>query len=95
MTTNDKNIKSVLEDLFKAYGWTDKMDGVKITNSWPKIVGGIIAKHTTNLYVKNRVLYVILDSSVLRNELHMERSELVKKLNKETGKKIIDEIVFK
>ncbi len=91
---NDQELKEVLDQLFKAYGWTEKMDGVKVTNSWGKVVGSIIANHTTNLYVKNKILYVILDSSVLRNELYMERSNLVKKINDEIGKKVINEIVF-
>ncbi|MBC8321887.1 MAG: DUF721 domain-containing protein [Bacteroidetes bacterium] len=91
---NEHTLKDLLQQLFDAYGWTEKMDGIRIVNSWEKIVGGIIARHTTNLYVKNRNLYVTLDSSVLRNELYMERSKLVKKLNNETGKKVIDEIVF-
>jgi len=90
----DSSLKDVLQQLFDAYGWTEKMDGVRITNSWEKVVGGIIARHTTNLYVKNRNLYVILDSSVLRNELFMERSMLVDKLNQEIGKKVIDDIIF-
>ena len=91
---NDSKLGNVLEDLFKAYGWTEKMDGVRIVNSWEKVVGGIFAKHTTNLYVKNKKLHVSLDSSVLRNELYMERSELVKKINTEIGKIVIDEVVF-
>ena len=91
---NESSLKDVLEKLFDAYGWTEKMDGVRIINSWEKVVGGIFAKHTTNLYVKNKKLYVKLDSSVLRSDLYMERSLLVKKLNDEIGKKVIDEIIF-
>lgn len=91
---NENNLGEVLQQLFDAYGWTEKMDGVRIINSWEDIVGGIFAKHTTNLYVKNKKLYVVLDSAVLRNELYMERSNLVDKLNKEIGKEVIDEIIF-
>jgi len=65
-----------------------------VGNSWEKVVGGIFAKHTTNLYVKNKKLFVFLDSSALRNELHMERTEIIKKLNSEIGKKVINEIIF-
>jgi len=90
----DSNLGDVLQELFDAYGWTEKMDGVRITNSWEKVVGSIFAKHTTNMYVKGKKLYVFLDSSVLRNELHMERTEIVKKLNLEIGKKVITEIIF-
>lgn len=94
MKENESSLKDVLQRLFHAYGWTEKMDGVRIINSWEKVVGGIFARHTTNLYVKNRKLYVNLDSSVLRNELYMERTEITKKLNMEIGRKVIDEIVF-
>ena len=55
---NESSLKDVLDQLFDAYGWTEKMDGVRIINSWEKVVGGIFAKHTTNLYVKNKKLYV-------------------------------------
>jgi len=90
----DNSLGDVLQKLFDAYGWTEKMDGVRITNSWEKVVGGIFAKHTTNLYVKNKKLFVFLDSSALRNELYMERTEIIKKLNSEIGKKVINEIIF-
>ncbi len=91
---NDHTLKEVLEDLFKAYGWTEKMDGVKVTNMWEKVAGKIIANHTTDMYVKNNKLYVKLDSSVLRNELFMDRSAMTKKINKELGKKVINEIIL-
>ena len=91
---NESSLKDVLQQLFDAYGWTEKMDGVRIINSWEKVVGKIFAKHTTNLNVKNKKLYVKLDSSVLRSDLYMERSQIVKKLNDEIGKKVIDEIIF-
>lgn len=90
----DNKLSDVMQKLFDAYGWTEKMDGVRIINSWEKVVGSIFAKHTTNIYVKNKKLHVFLDSSVLRNELYMERTEIVKKLNFEIGKKVINEIIF-
>ncbi len=94
-SNNENKLNDVLQKLFDAYGWTEKMDGIRIINMWETVVGGIISKHTTNLYVKNKILYVIVDSSVLRNELYMKRSSIVKELNKEVGKKVINEIVFK
>jgi predicted nucleic acid-binding Zn ribbon protein len=92
---NTHSLKSVIMQLLKAYRWEDKLDSVDLANSWEKVVGGIFAKHTTNLYVKNRVLYVSLDSSVLRNELHMARSKIVTMINEEVGKDLIDEIVLR
>jgi len=92
---NDHNLKELIERLMKAYRWEDKLDAVRVKDSWDKVVGGIFTKHTTRLYVKNRVLYVSLDSSVLRNELHMARSKVVDAINKELGGKVIDDLVLR
>lgn len=94
-TNHDHSLKELIEKLINAYRWNDKLDAVDVTATWEKVVGGIFAKHTTNLFVKNRILYVKLDSSVLRNELHMARTKIKDMINKELGKKVIDEIVLR
>jgi len=54
----------------------------------------MVAKNTRNLYIRNRILYVRVNSSALRNELHYARSRILKALNKEAGANVIDEIVI-
>lgn len=94
-TNHNHNLKELLEKLIDSYRWRDKLDAVDVNTSWENVVGRIFAKHTTGLYVKNRVLYVNLDSSALRNELHMERTKIRDMINKDLGKKVIDEIVLR
>ena len=91
----DHTLKEVISDLINAYRWKDDLDLVKLGNSWDKIVGKIIARHTQNLKVKNRILYINVDSSVIRNELMFARSKLIDSINKEMGRKMIDDIVLK
>ena len=54
-----------------------------------------ITKYTSNLYIKNQILYVHLTSSVLRQELMMGRDLLVKNLNKQVGAQVIVNIIFR
>ena len=91
----DHTLKEVISDLINAYRWKDDLDLVKLGNSWDKIVGKIIARHTQNLKVKNRILYINVDSSVIRNELMLARSKLIDSINKEMGRKMIDDIVLR
>lgn len=91
----DHTLKEVMEELLKAYKWEEKLDVVKLKKSWDSIVGKIIAKHTTHLDVRNRVLYVKLDSSVIRNELLLARSKIVDAINKEMGYKMVDELALR
>jgi predicted nucleic acid-binding Zn ribbon protein len=92
---NDFTLKEVIERLLKVYSWDTHLDEAKLKDSWEKVVGGIIGKHTVSLVVKNRTLYVSLDSSVIRNELLMSRSKIVQMLNDEVGKKVIDDMVLR
>jgi predicted nucleic acid-binding Zn ribbon protein len=94
-SNNDYSLKEVIEQLVKAYGIGQKLDEAALLNAWDSVVGKLFARHTLNLSIKNRVLYVKMDSSVIRNELMMARSKLVDLLNKEAGKTVIDDIVFR
>ncbi len=92
---NEYSIKEVLEAFVKAYRMEDKLNETQLINSWDKVVGAIFANHTQHLSVKNKILYVKLDSAALRNELMMARSKLVEMLNAEMGQKIIEDIVLR
>ena len=89
------SLQEVLEQLIKSYRWSGKIDEQKIIDSWRTVVGNMINNHTTNLQVKEKTLFVSLDSSALRSELMMARSKIVDSLNKEAGSKIVDDIVFR
>ncbi len=92
---NEYSLKEVIEQLIKAYRMEAKLDETQLIGSWEKVVGGIFAKHTEHLSIKNKILFVKMDSAVLRSELVMARSKLVEMLNKESGKKVIEDIVFR
>ena len=87
-----------LGDLIKAFytqhKGPDYVDELKIINSWPKMVGPFIAKHTIDLSIRNKVLFVRVDSDSLRNELSYSKSLLLKNLNEVVGKEAISEIVL-
>jgi len=89
------SLQEVLEQLIKAYRWNGKIDEQKIIDSWRTVVGNMIDNHTTKLQVKEKTLFVSLDSSALRNELMMARSKIVDSLNKEACSKIVEDIVFR
>lgn len=92
---NTYELKELLQQLVKAYRWSGKMDEMKVRDSWEKVVGKMIDRHTTEVHLKGTTLFVKLDSSALRNELMMARSKIAESINKEIGKKVIDDIIFR
>jgi hypothetical protein len=58
-------------------------------------MGSNVNSYTNEVILKNKTLYVNLNSSVLRQELSFGKQKIVDLLNKELGKKIIQKIVLR
>jgi predicted nucleic acid-binding Zn ribbon protein len=93
--SNDHTLKEVLNEMLKEYRLSDKLMELKLVDWWPKIVGKLIAKHTTGIYLRNKKLYVTLDNAAIREELLYAKTKLLKSLNKHAGDNLIEEIIFK
>jgi predicted nucleic acid-binding Zn ribbon protein len=89
------SLAEAMKDYIKEMNLEGKLNEVGIINSWEETVGKAIASRTTKLYIKDQVLYVSLNSSVVRNELLMLRQALKEKLNEKAGVEVIRDIVLR
>ena len=89
------SIADALSDYIKEMNFEGKINEMGVINSWESIVGKSIAIHTKKLYIKSGVLYVHLNSSVVRNELHMLKQPLMRKINEKAGSEVINDIVLR
>lgn len=92
--TNNQSLKDVIEELINTYRIGDKLNQTNVISLWDSVVGKMIARDTTHLYIKHRILYVKLNSPALREELGYARTKLIKSLNKAAGDEVIDDIAF-
>jgi predicted nucleic acid-binding Zn ribbon protein len=90
-----QNISEVIAALLKANGLEDKLAETRLIRSWEELLGKGIARLTKGLYIKNRILFVTLSSSIARSELSMIKKDLLIRLNEKAGKCVIDDIVLK
>ncbi len=61
---------------------------------WDSVVGKEIAKQTEPTKITRGILFVKVKDSVWRNELQYFKNEIIEKLNKRIGKKVIEDIKF-
>ena len=87
-------LKVAIEAFLDQYHLRDKLNQAKVIEAWEKVVGEMIARNTSHLAIRRKVLYVKVSSAALRNELMYARQKIVKALNKEAGADVIDEIVL-
>jgi len=93
--SNTQPLGDVIHDYLKSLDIDNKLQEIRLIDNWPKVVGLSVAKKTDRLFIKNRVLFVFLNSSIVRSELLRIREGLIKALNDQAGLKLIDEIVFR
>lgn len=84
-------IRQVLGDLHLDRPLNEK----RLIDAWPMVLGKNIVQYTSELSIRNRVLYVSLTSSVLRHDLFLSREEIKRSLNKHVGVEVIVDIVFR
>jgi len=87
-------LRSAIEEFLKTFRLQDKLYETRVLHSWEKIVGTIVAKHTLNLSIRKKILYVKVDSAALRSELMFAREKIISGLNQEAGTSVIEDIVF-
>lgn len=91
---NTEKLGDVIRKLLRQEGLETPLNEHRLIESWRDVVGQAIYKYTTNLYIKNQVLYVNISSSVVRQELQMGREILIKNLNAQVGSQVIVDIKF-
>lgn len=93
--SKSQKIDELVKIFLKEQGLDVKLKELELIKAWEKVIGKNVSNATTNLYVKNRKLFVQVRSSIVRNELMLIKTGLIQALNKEVGEKIIDDIVVR
>jgi predicted nucleic acid-binding Zn ribbon protein len=91
---NDKSMKEAIEQMLQVYKIKQRFDETGIAAAWPNLVGKPVANRTKELFVHNKKLYLRIESSVIKNELMLMRSQIIEKINEEANWTLVDEIIF-
>jgi len=89
------SLAEAIKDYIREMNFEGKLAEINLVNSWEEIVGKAISSRTSKVYIKDHILYIHLNSSVVRNELLMLREALKEKLNEKAGSELIRDIILK
>ncbi len=93
--SNEQSLKDILKDFFTVYKLNNKVNDARIQTCWEAVMGKTIAKHTDNLFAKNGILYLRIDSSSLKQELFFRREKIIERINEHLGEPYLKEVVFR
>lgn len=87
-------LKKAIKKAVKKTGIDSALKQESAVLFWGEIVGGVISSATEAVGVEKGVLTIKTDSPTWRQELHMQKNEIIKKINKKIGSKAIKDIRF-
>ncbi|WP_247231859.1 DUF721 domain-containing protein [Telluribacter sp. SYSU D00476] len=87
-------LKEAIEQMLSAYKLNTSFNETYLTAHWDKIMGHTIASRTTKVYVKDRTLFLQIESAPLRDELVRAKHKIIELINREMKTNLVDEVVF-
>jgi len=88
-------VSELLEKLVKEKRWDKHFALGRLKNDWHRIVGSASASHTTPSYIKNKKLFIEVDSPIWANQLNFLKLEIINTINNYYNKKVVNDIFFK
>ena len=93
-TSNETPLKELIDKLMKAYQLDGKLNEMNILEAWPEMMGIAVANRTVDLKIRNKTLYITMDSSVMRDELAHGKSIILHRVNEKAGYEMITDVWF-
>lgn len=87
-------VVNVMDAYFESMGIKDRIDEARAVLAWKQMMGPVIVRKTTQVSIKNGVMYVSLSSPALRKELLYMREKMVEKVNALLERNFLLDIVF-
>lgn len=88
-----------LGDLIRSYTRDatvrEKLYQKKIESSWEKLFGQTVQEYTRKIRLRDGILTLYLDSSALRNEMHLARENVMAIVNGELREEYVQQIIIK
>ena len=92
--SDSESLKNVLDRYIKAIGGEQKIKQIQLVKNWENLMGKNIKEHTQSIYFKNNIIYLKIRSSVVKHELFMMKTEIIRHLVQNIDNIKIDDIVF-
>lgn len=93
-TKDDIGIKDAIEKWIETYRLRSKYDASSIVKAWPDIIGLAIANRTQQIYIRDKKLFVKVESAVIKNELAMMRRQIIGRVNEYVGHVVVEEFII-
>jgi hypothetical protein len=92
---NQSTVGAILKQIIQTNKLQPGMDEIDVRTAWANLMGNGVNSYTQNVVLKGTTLYVELTSSVLREELSLGKSKIIKMINEELRRDVVLNVVLR
>lgn len=94
-TSTPKPLGELIGKVVSRLGIRRELEEARMVEAWADLAGPQILSVTDSVWVRRGKLFVKITSSTWRQELHLQRTQWVRRLNDHLGANLVQEIVFR
>jgi predicted nucleic acid-binding Zn ribbon protein len=87
-------LKEAIDQMLDKYRLRNRFDQSYVVAHWDKIMGTAIGSRTKQVYIRDRILFLQIESAPLRNELVRAKSKIIELINREMKTNLVEDVVF-
>ncbi|MBA5629247.1 DciA family protein [Moheibacter lacus] len=91
---NKQTLGEAISGLISDFGMKEKLDSIQVEELFAEMMKGVIMKYVEKTQVRNRVLYVKMNSPELKNELQYGKGKIISHINEEMGSDYLKDVKF-
>jgi predicted nucleic acid-binding Zn ribbon protein len=93
-SSNEAPLGEIIDKLMRAYGLDHKMKELDVIAAWSDLMGPAVANRTKDIQIRNGILYLVMDSAVMRDELQHGKQVIILRVNEKAGYGLIKDVWF-
>jgi len=92
---NDKDIKELVSNFIDAFNLRPKYIEYQVRSFWKEEMSPMINRYTTDINIKNQILYIKVSSAPVKHDLFIQREQIKTLINKIMGEPYIKDVVIR
>jgi len=92
--SDTSSLKEAIDAMIDTYKLRGKFDQNKLINSWEDMMGKPISRRTEKIFLKEKVLFVKLNSAPLRHELTIAKVKVLEIIHRDFDKDLVTDVKF-
>jgi len=89
------HIGQALQQLVKSARWENRINAIRIAQDWEMIVGKVVAKYTDSVVLKEGVLIIHTNVAPLKQELQMNKEQIINRVNEHLKAKVVQSVAIR